>query len=188
MQPECNIPACNYDNSDCKYQSQPWKHCSEPQEGILCWKVFNDTKCDPQCDTKECLFDGFDCSRDSGQCNPHYDNYCRTHYNDGKCDPGCNSAECNWDGHDCEREEDKRLALGTLVIVVGVTPETFYNMSKEFLRKLGNLLRAVLVIKTDKNGNDMVYPYIEDKENKRNRRSVPSNSAFTTTPGPEADG
>ena len=93
-------------------------------------------------------------------------------YADGECNPGCDTAACNWDGLDCNHDEEK-LATGSLIIVVGVPPEEFKEMSKEFLRKLGNLLRAVLYIKKDKNGEEMVYPWNkgDDINQKRFRRS-----------------
>lgn len=75
---------------------------------------------------------------------------------------GCNTAACNWDGLDCSGGEPERLVRGTLVIVVGVPPQDFLNMSKEFLRKLGHLLRAVVMIKIDSNGNKMVYPWTKE--------------------------
>lgn len=141
--------------------------------------MFNDSKCDAQCDTEECLYDGFDCARLLPPCNPIYDTFCSTHYANGQCDQGCNTAACNWDGLDCDNAE-KKLALGTLVIVVGVTPDVFYNMSNEFLRKLGNLLRAVITIKKDNSGNNMVYPYYGSETTSRRRRAVP----VTTTVKP----
>jgi len=134
--------------------------------------VFNDSKCDPQCNLEECLYDGFDCVRDLPACNPLYDTYCSLHYANGVCNQGCNTASCNWDGLDCDNE-NKKLATGYLVIVVGVTPDVFLNMSGEFLRDLGSLLRAVVVIKEDEEtGESMVYPYYE-VEARRRRRDVP---------------
>lgn len=161
----------------------------------MCWNVFNDSKCDPQCDTEECLYDGFDCARNLGPCNPHYDLYCSLVYANGVCNHGCDTAACNWDGLDCNHEEEQ-LALGTLVIIVGVTPTKFMNMSKEFLRKLGHLLRAVLLIKTDEFGDNMVYPWFDDEDNglstgRRRRALSPediSGLTRSTTRGPQPDG
>ncbi|KAH3791857.1 hypothetical protein DPMN_145348, partial [Dreissena polymorpha] len=157
--PECNIPQCNYDNFECATGNRPWGNCKT--DGVLCWNVFNDSKCDPQCDNEACLFDGFDCIRSIGECNPIYDRYCTEVYGNGVCEKGCNTAACNWDGLDCSKEPE-RLVFGTLVIVVGVPPQDFLNMSKEFLRKLGHLLRAVVMIKLDGNGNKMVYPWTKE--------------------------
>lgn len=183
IQSECNVPACNYDNDDCKSQTRPWKNCEEPRGDIYCRNVFNDSKCDPQCDSEECLYDGFDCVRSLPACNPHYDTYCSIVYADGVCNKGCNTAACNWDGLDCD-QDNKKLALGTLVIVVGVTPEEFYNMSNEFLRKLGHLLRAVLVVKKDSNGQNMIYPYYGEDTTSRRRRSVPVTTTASSSGKP----
>lgn len=165
LQPECNTPPCNSDAKDCNAATDPWKSCSEPLEGVHCRTVFNDTKCDPQCNKKECQYDGHDCERQVGTCNPHYDSYCNSRYANGECNAGCNTPACNWDGLDCTQEAEQ-LALGTLIIVVGVPPSEFLKMKKQFIRKLGNLLQAVLVLKKDKYGNDMVYPWYKDSRDK----------------------
>lgn len=169
LQSECNIPECNYDAKDCLSQSRPWKNCDKPRDGVLCANVFNDSKCDPMCDVEECLYDGFDCVRSLGACNPHYETYCSINFANGICNEGCDTAACNWDGLDCDHSEQK-LASGSLVIILGVQPEVFKNMTKEFLRQLGYLLRAVLVIKVDANNQPMVYPWYKDVTASRVRR------------------
>lgn len=139
------------------------------------------------------MYDGFDCVRSLGACNPHYDTYCSLVYANGVCNPGCDTAACNWDGLDCNHNEEEKLALGTLVIIVGVTPDEFQIMSKEFLRKLGNLLRAVLYIKADKSGESMVYPWFKDNSpnNFRRKRALDndlSSGSVSTPRGPKPDG
>ena len=109
-------------------------------------------------------------------------------YANGRCDEGCNTPACNWDGLDCDTSE-KRLALGTLVIVVGIPPEQFRNESRLFLRKLGNLLRAVVFIKTDQYGADMIYPWYNKDKLSRFRREYMSNTVgVTSEPGDQPDG
>ena len=82
---------------------------------------------------------------------------------------GCNTAACIWDGQDCS-DEKQQYSVGDLVIIVAVTPEQFVNMTKVFLRDLGSLLRAVVMVKKDANGQDMVYPYYEGQGTSVGRR------------------
>ena len=46
---------------------------------------------------------------------------------------GCDNPECEYDGLDCDQSEEK-LSKGTMVIVVGVSPAAFHNISSLFLR------------------------------------------------------
>lgn len=118
--------------------------------------------------------DGFDCELSIPPCNPHYDSYCHSVYDNGVCNEGCNTAACNWDGLDCGNHIGDRYSSGSLIIVVGVLPEQFSSMSKDFLRKLGGLLRAVLKIQRDENGVEMVFPwYKSDLTQSRLRRALP---------------
>ena len=123
--------------------------------------------------SEECLFDGFDCARTLGNCNPHYDTYCKLVYNNGICDAVCDTAACNWDGSDCGHQE--QLSTGTLILYVGVAPDVFRNMTKEFLRILGSLLRAVLITKLDQNQEEMIYSWYKPITSGRFRRAVGSN-------------
>ena len=172
------------------YKSQPWKHCSEPRNGVYCWKVFNDSKCDFQCNSEECLYDGFDCVLNIGTCNPHYDYTCSLLYADGVCNEGCNTPACNWDGLDCDHSKE-RLAFGSLVLTVGISPTQFRKESRLFLRQLGNLLRAIVLVKQNSYGEDMIFPWYDDNKSgtDRLRRAVLGNGMESVTqPGREPDG
>ena len=76
------------------------------------------------------------------------------------------------------------MALGTLVIVVGILPTQFKNESLSFLRSLGNLLRAVVLIKKDSFGSDMIYPWYDPST--RSKRAYIGEE--TTQPGRVPDG
>uniref|UniRef100_A0A6Q2XZY0 Neurogenic locus notch homolog protein 1 n=1 Tax=Esox lucius TaxID=8010 RepID=A0A6Q2XZY0_ESOLU len=142
---------------DCSLNfDDPWQNCSA---ALQCWRYFNNGKCDEQCKTPGCLYDGFDCQGQEGQCNPMYDQYCKDHYADGHCDQGCNNAECEWDGLDCANNVPEKLADGHLVLVVHIPPEQLKNGSSAFLRELSSVLHTNVVFRRDGNGEPMVFPY-----------------------------
>uniref|UniRef100_A0A8C3TEB6 Neurogenic locus notch homolog protein 1 n=1 Tax=Chelydra serpentina TaxID=8475 RepID=A0A8C3TEB6_CHESE len=154
---KCNNHACGWDGGDCSLNfNDPWKNCSQ---SLQCWKYFNDGKCDSQCNNAGCLYDGFDCQKVEGQCNPLYDQYCKDHFSDGHCDQGCNNAECEWDGLDCANNMPEKLADGTLVVVVLITPENLKNNSFNFLRELSRVLHTNVVFKKNPKGEYMIFPY-----------------------------
>ena len=157
--------SCNYDNKECSYGLKPWQNCTDRQGGVYCRKVFKNGICDPQCNNQNCLYDGFDCEGEMKRCNTFYEKYCQEHYANGYCDQGCNSSECEWDGLDCDTSP-KQLARGTLIIIVLVKPEEFRSKANEFLRQLGHLMRAVLKIKKDENGDEMIYPWKQESDDK----------------------
>ena len=90
--------------------------------------------------------------------SPLYDQYCKDHYADGHCDQGCNNAECEWDGLDCASAPEK-LAVGQLVLVVHIPPETLKNGSTSFLRELSSVLHTNVVFRRDAKGEPMIFPY-----------------------------
>uniref|UniRef100_A0A8B9EVS5 Neurogenic locus notch homolog protein 1 n=1 Tax=Anser cygnoides TaxID=8845 RepID=A0A8B9EVS5_ANSCY len=154
---KCNNHACGWDGGDCSLNfNDPWKNCSQ---SLQCWKYFNDGKCDSQCNNAGCLYDGFDCQKYEGQCNPLYDQYCKDHFSDGHCDQGCNNFECEWDGLDCANNMPEKLADGTLVVVVLITPENLKNNSFNFLRELSRVLHTNVVFKKNSKGEYMIFPY-----------------------------
>ncbi|KAA0719726.1 Neurogenic locus notch -like protein 1 [Triplophysa tibetana] len=154
---QCNNHACGWDGGDCSLNfDDPWQNCSA---ALQCWRYFNDGKCDEQCANAGCLYDGFDCQRLEGQCNPLYDQYCEDHYADGHCDQGCNNAECKWDGLDCAEDVPKKLAVGSLVLVVHIPPDDLRNRSSSFLRELSGLLHTNVVFRRDANGEPLIFPY-----------------------------
>ena len=149
---------CDFDGGDCSLGvMSPWANCTSP---LRCWELFKNNECNEECNTAECLFDGYDCDREVKPCNPIYDAYCQTHYANGFCDTGCNTAECNWDGLDCESENLPMLAMGTVSVVLEMDLSTFKNQSVAFVRYMGRELRTTVRIKMDPQGvNEMVYPW-----------------------------
>jgi len=136
---------CNYDALDCSYNVTLYRNCSAATQGIYCDDLFQNGVCDRACNSEECLYDGRDCEPSQPVCNPIYDSYCSHHYNNGHCDRGCSTAECGWDGLDCDDDDDddddgqsgdrrRRIADGTLIFIVLVPPEEFYEV-----RSLGML-------------------------------------------------
>ena len=97
------------------------------------------------------------------ECNPLYDKYCQHHYGNGHCDEGCNTAECNWDGMDCVNQEPE-YATGYLIFIIDMPLERFYEMAPAFLRDMGTLMRTILTIAKDADGNDMVYPFSDGSD------------------------
>lgn len=63
-----------------------------------------DRKCDQECNTYACDFDGNDCSLGINPwANCTAPIKCWSVFMNGKCDPDCNNAECLFDGRDCEK-------------------------------------------------------------------------------------
>lgn len=55
----CSGPGGDWDGGDCSLGvPDPWKGCPSHSQ---CWLLFRDGRCHPQCDSEECLFDGYDC-------------------------------------------------------------------------------------------------------------------------------
>lgn len=87
-------PRCEYStNSSLEYISL-CKGCEE---------VAKDGKCDQECNTRTCNYDGGDCALGAGNPWSRCLNYqlCFPLFRDGRCDEDCNIAECLYDGGDC---------------------------------------------------------------------------------------
>lgn len=55
---ECSGRGCGWDGGDCALRvGDPWGHCEVPE----CPPLFNNSRCDPRCDTPPCLYDNFAC-------------------------------------------------------------------------------------------------------------------------------
>ncbi|KAG8545326.1 hypothetical protein GDO81_021075 [Engystomops pustulosus] len=176
----CNTHACGWDGGDCSLDFyDPWKNCTN---ALQCWKYFNDGKCDSQCNNAGCLYDGFDCQSIDNQCNPLYDQYCKDHFQDGHCDQGCNNAECEWDGLDCANNMPEKLADGTLVVVVLVSPEKLKNISVDFLRELSRILHTNVVFKKNEHGDYKIFPYYGNKEELRKHHIKRSTREWSDAP------
>ncbi|XP_006215433.1 neurogenic locus notch homolog protein 4 isoform X1 [Vicugna pacos] len=152
----CSGPGGNWDGGDCSLGvPDPWKGCPSHSR---CWLLFRDGQCHPQCDSEECLFDGYDCETPPA-CTPAYDQYCHDHFHNGHCEKGCNTAECGWDGGDC-RPRDRDAEWGpSLALLVVLNPSTLDQQLRALARVLSLTLRVGLWVRKDSDGRDMVYPY-----------------------------
>uniref|UniRef100_A0A8C6XSH5 Neurogenic locus notch homolog protein 1 n=1 Tax=Naja naja TaxID=35670 RepID=A0A8C6XSH5_NAJNA len=134
--------------------------------------------CNAKCNNHACSWDGGDCSLNFNDpwknctqaLHPLYDKYCKDHFSDGNCDMGCNSAECEWDGLDCANHVPERLADGTLVLVVLISPDILRNNSLNFLRELSRVLHTNVVFKRDAKGESMIFPYFGNPEELKKHR------------------
>ncbi|XP_061002974.1 neurogenic locus notch homolog protein 4 isoform X2 [Dama dama] len=152
----CSGPGGNWDGGDCSLGvPDPWKGCPSHSR---CWLLFRDGQCHPQCDSEECLFDGYDCETPPA-CTPAYDQYCRDHFHNGHCEKGCNTAECGWDGGDCRPEDGNSEWGPSLALLVVLSPSTLDQQLLALARVLSLTLRVGLWVRKDREGRDMVYPY-----------------------------
>lgn len=166
---ECNTYACDFDAHECTYQMRPYQNCSAIQKGVRCYELFNNSKCNKECNNEDCLYDGFDCLNEQNECNPFYEKYCRQHFANGHCDKGCNTAECDWDGGDCD-SDNKDTAKGVLILILLIPPEEFPNVRATLLRELIRLLRTKVWVMKDDDGKEMVYPWPDRSRSKRSLR------------------
>nr|XP_023397167.1 LOW QUALITY PROTEIN: neurogenic locus notch homolog protein 4 [Loxodonta africana] len=152
----CSGPGGNWDGGDCSLGiPDPWKGCPSHSR---CWLLFRDGQCHPQCDSEECLFDGYDCETPPA-CSPAYDQYCHDHFHNGHCEKGCNTAECGWDGGDCRPEAGDSQWGPSLALLVVLNPQALDQQLLALARVLSLILRVGLWVRKDSDGMDMVYPY-----------------------------
>ena len=98
--PECNVPECSFGRGDCTLGVlSPWQECSQKK----CWAVFDDGKCNLDCNNPGCLLDGGDCFPAK---NCTFEGFCDINYNNSVCDETCNNAQCGFDGQDCRSEDE----------------------------------------------------------------------------------
>ncbi len=104
-----------------------------------------------------------------------YDSYCENNYANGQCDDGCNVPECGHDGLDCDKGQPDP-AFGLLILVVRISYEDMQkeNVSRKFLRDLGQALNTVVFFDLDENGNNRIEPYdpLSNSIYNRRRRQV----------------
>uniref|UniRef100_A0A8C0W3B5 Neurogenic locus notch protein 4 n=1 Tax=Castor canadensis TaxID=51338 RepID=A0A8C0W3B5_CASCN len=152
----CSGPGGNWDGGDCSLGvPDPWKGCPSHSQ---CWLLFRDGQCHPQCDSEECLFDGYDCETPPA-CTPAYDQYCQDHFHNGHCEKGCNTAECGWDGGDCRSEDGNSEWGPSLALLVVLSPPALDQQLLALARVLSLTLRVGLWVRKDSDGKDMVFPY-----------------------------
>lgn len=152
----CSGPGGDWDGGDCSLGvPDPWKGCPPHSQ---CWLLFRDGRCHPQCDSEECLFDGYDCEIPL-TCIPAYDQYCRDHFHNGHCEKGCNNAECGWDGGDCRPEGEDSEGRPSLALLVVLRPPALDQQLLALARVLSLTLRVGLWVRKDSEGRNMVFPY-----------------------------
>ena len=142
-------------------KSDPWKNCPIAEE---CFALWGNGKCDSQCNTRACLFDGSDCdgiapgsdpSDPTGKCNSLYEDYCMANYGNGFCDQGCNNKECGWDGLDCVNKTTVAASSlpGQITLVFDTPFEILQTASRHdlsvILRKLSSLVPGVVFEKQE---------------------------------------
>ena len=134
---------CESEVNPIQYKN-PWSRCPLHKH---CYEKFADNKCDEECNSKDCLFDGMDCRLVANDlnCNEMYESYCSANYGNGKCDSGCNNAECAWDGGDCERDALTPLK-GQLVVGIDgqLSRESDRLTVSHLLRQLSTVLGSVV--------------------------------------------
>ncbi|KAM7536077.1 hypothetical protein Aperf_G00000093698 [Anoplocephala perfoliata] len=158
--PECDRFACGFDAGECLYSSHrrpiispkseqgkrlskalPWANCTViHKNGIPCHLRFGDGKCDRECNSESCLFDGWDCRDEM-------------------------SMQTSFRVRPKGRGRSKPVE-GSLILLLGIAPSELLPENDEkpdikdlFLDGLGALLRAKLRIRQQpKTGAPMVYP------------------------------
>ena len=166
---ECNTYACKFDAGECTYKMWPYRDCTVIHQGVRCYELYNNSRCDSECNNEDCLFDGNDCLPSPPRCN--HENYCGAHFANGHCDEGCNTEACEWDGGDCAggSTDDTDAADGVLILILLIPPEEFPTVRATLLRELIRLLHTRVWVKKDEDGKDMVYPW---PDSSRSRRSL----------------
>ena len=125
-------------------ESNPWRDCPTAAE---CFASFGNGVCDPQCNKRECVFDGMDCTRqETSTCNPLYDEYCLANYANGFCDQGCNNRECGWDGLDCVDNKTHAAAAlpGTVTITMDKRVDYIELSARQDLAKIQRYLSSLV--------------------------------------------
>ncbi|CAF1365225.1 unnamed protein product [Adineta steineri] len=156
--PECNHVQCQFDNYECTLKRDPWDLCPIND----CSRLFRNGQCDEKCNTKECLFDGFDCDRQFVTCNK---SYCESKVLNGICDPECNKIDCNYDRDDCLPTQNDAL-LGTIILQLETTKETFEKRKQLFLQRFSSLLNSPIKISLNKDGSELILPWYKDGNEK----------------------
>lgn len=111
---------------------------------------FGNGVCDPECDSEDALYDGFDCEPATAECGPSGDRQCRNIFANGVCDMECDSPGCVWDGGDCI---SKPLDFARDIVVL--TLAKWYQLAgkpidvKELGRMLSKLLHTLVRVLPD---------------------------------------
>ncbi|GMT24865.1 hypothetical protein PFISCL1PPCAC_16162 [Pristionchus fissidentatus] len=124
--------------------SSLYADCPQP---LYCASVYGNGVCNQECNSRECLYDGYACLL---QESCPQEEYCRERFSDGICDDACNREECEFDGGDCFGELD--TLPGQLMIRLSMSVQEFMPLSHLFLFQLSRFLRATVVLSQDSMG------------------------------------
>ncbi|XP_065317568.1 neurogenic locus notch homolog protein 1-like isoform X2 [Gordionus sp. m RMFG-2023] len=184
----CNLPECDWDGRDCSLGLDPWAHCHKDSSKIKdnnvkfrnsdsCYKVYGNGVCDPECDNRGCLFDGFDCLENYTSSSDHE----RRSYDPIPPNPGDIGNE--------KSDSHGYASKGTLIIVLntqitdnmtnlfdrGITlknGDVEASIPNPLLKTLSDLLRANVRFKQDRWGNPMIFPTLLNPNNDRQKWSA----------------
>ena len=141
----------------------PWRDCPN---AMHCHERFGNKICDPECNSPQCFYDGFDCrsagrggsggnggggngggsGQFTGTCLPEYDTYCALNYGNGHCDQGCNNTVCGWDGMDCILEVAKEKEVMIVLVVENLSIDKLNSSaSNSHPKKATELLRQLSI-------------------------------------------
>jgi len=121
---DCNTRACGYDGGDCRVRPTPPPPPPPPRpqgcgrgraaQPNFCSTRAGNGRCDRECNTNACGFDGGDCRpapppppprpQGCGRGRAANPNHCPARAGDGQCNPECNTSACGFDGGDCQRQ------------------------------------------------------------------------------------
>ncbi|UJR26598.1 hypothetical protein I4U23_007918 [Adineta vaga] len=155
---ECNYAQCQFDNYECTLKRDPWDSCPINE----CSRLFRNGQCDEKCNIKECLFDGFDCERQLSTCNK---TYCESKTLNGICDHECNKIDCDYDRDDCLPTQNDGL-LGTIILQLEITRETFEQRKNLFLQRFSSILNSPVKVSLNKDGSELILPWYKDGNEK----------------------
>ncbi|GMT05595.1 hypothetical protein PENTCL1PPCAC_27769, partial [Pristionchus entomophagus] len=125
-----------------------------------CAAIFANNKCDEECNTAECFYDGLDCYERPEIADPTWidtgshellspSTQCLQYYGNGICNKDCNSGLYGFDGGDCEKEL-RGTVKSQIQISLNVKPSDVYLSKKSLLAYLAQILRAAVSISESK--------------------------------------
>ena len=135
--------------------------CPHPQ----CYSLFQNGKCDEECNIEECLWDGwFDCRGGMELITPELDSECNNLYNNGVCNEKCNNSAAGFDGDDCLIGETKFDSYSKDVLEMEVANFDAENKGKN--NKLARSLTATMGVRF-KIMTETEYQNFVEKEKKK---------------------
>lgn len=91
----------NFYGEKCQFNTHSHSHPTSSHGcPSKCIQVKGDKKCDFECNTSECDYDGGDCMSHPYKGCPN-GQHCFNAFHNGQCNPECNTKECLFDGFDC---------------------------------------------------------------------------------------